>query len=251
MRVAIVTGASSGIGTEFCRALDERGLDELWVVAMRADRLRTLSDALSTPCRIIQADLSTMEGISAVTDAIAVNGPDIRYLVNCAGFGRFGDTWEVGPDDTAGMISVNVTALVEITRASIPFMGTGSSIVQVCSASAYLPLPELNVYSASKAFVKRFCDALRVETRCRGIAVLEVSPGWVETDFTQVSVSGRAVPEKVFKHTVTKEAVVSQAMSDLSKGRRRSVCGSYNRLQVFVCTHVPSLAMRVWMRSLE
>lgn len=251
MRVAIVTGASSGIGAEFCRALDDKGLDQLWLVARRADRLEKISETLSTPCRIIQADLTTDDGIKTVTDEIVRENPDIRYLVNSAGFGRFGDTWEIGSDDTSGMISVNVTALVEITRSSIPFMKNGSSIVQVCSASAYLPLPELNVYSASKAFVKRFCDALRIELRGKGISILEVSPGWVKTDFIQVSVSNRKVPDRVFKHTVTKEQVVSQAMSDLSNGRKRSVCGTYNRLQVFVCSHMPSIAMRIWMRSLE
>lgn len=249
--IAIVTGASSGIGEEFCRALDSRGLDCIWLVARRSDRLQEVSKGLRTPCRIVTADLSNIEGIRTVTDAIASEIPEIGVLVNCAGFGRFGRTWEITSEDTVSMISVNVTALVEITRACIPFMRSGSEIVEVCSASAYLPLPELNVYSATKAFVRSFCDALREELRGTGIRVLEVSPGWVGTDFIDISVSGRSVPGKVFKHTVTKEEVVARAMSDLAKGKRRSVCGWYNRFQIFACRHMPRLATNVWRGSLR
>lgn len=249
--IGIVTGASSGIGAEFCRALDSKGLECIWLIARRADRLEGLSESLATPCRVITADLSTPEGIGKVTHTVEDERPDISFLINCAGFGRFGKTWEVSTEDTSSMVSVNITALVEITRACIPFMRSGSSIIEVCSASAYMPLPELNVYSATKAFVRNFCDALRIELKGTGISVLEVSPGWVETDFIQLSVSGERVPEKVFKHTVTKEAVVEQAMDDLRKGRRRSVCGGYNKLQVFVCRHLPSIAMRVWTASLR
>ena len=171
--------------------------------------------------------------------------------MNCAGFGRFGRTWEISSEDTVSMISVNVTALVEVTRCCIPFMGRGSSIIEVCSASAYLPLPELNVYSATKAFVRSFCDALRTELRDKGIGVLEVSPGWVGTDFINISMDGHTVPDKVFKHTVTKEDVVAMAMSDLAKGRNRSICGGYNRFQVFACRHMPRFASIVWCRSLR
>lgn len=249
--IGIVTGASSGIGAEFCRALDSRGLECIWLVARRAERLEEVAGSLTTPCRVITADLSTSDGIWKVVHAVESERPEISFLINCAGFGRFGRTWEISSDDTTSMISVNVTALAEITRACIPLMRKGSSIIEVCSASAYLPLPELNVYSATKAFVRSFCDALRIELRGTGVSVLEVSPGWVETDFIQLSVSGGKVPDRVFRHTVTKESVVDRAMADLRRGRRRSVCGGYNRLQVFVCRHLPSVAMRVWTSSLR
>lgn len=251
MSVAIITGASSGLGSEFCRALDRMGYDELWLVARRADRLAAMSEELGTESRTIVADLSVDEGLDALFEEIRASSPDIGCLVNCAGMGRFGSTDRIPQEDTRMMISLNVEALARITSFCIPFMGRGSSIIQVCSASAYLPLPELNVYSASKSFVRSFCNGLRPELRSREISVLEVSPGWIETDFIPLSVSDSDVPEGVFRHTVTKEDVVSRAMRDLSKGRRRSVCGSYNRLQVFVCTHLPSLATRVWMSSLR
>ena len=247
--IGIVTGASSGIGAEFCRALDSKGLECIWLIARRAERLEEISRSLHTPCRVIAADLSTSEGIEIVTHAVGDERPDISFLINCAGFGRFGKTWEVSSEDTSSMISVNVTALVEITRACIPFMRGGSSIIEVCSASAYMPLPELNVYSATKAFVRSFCNGLRRELDGKGIRVLEVSPGWVSTDFIPGS-GGDVVPPGVFRHTVTREEVVAQAMRDLQKGRKRSLCGWYDRVQVWMCTHFPSLATIIWERSL-
>lgn len=249
--IAIVTGASSGIGAEFCRLLDARGLDEIWLIARRAERLDALADAMETPCMTIPADLSTKEGLGIIRDAIVANSPHIAYLVNCAGFGKFGLSWEIDRDDTDSMIDLNTRALVDITSFCIPFMEKGSCIIQVCSASAYLALPQLNVYAATKAFVKRYCDGLRAELRDSDISVLEVSPGWVDTDFIEIARAGGEVSPAVFKHTVTKEAVAEQAMRDCDRGKRRSVCGKYNRIQVFVCTHAPSLASRVWERSLR
>ena len=249
--IAIVTGASSGIGAEFCRLLDARGLDEIWLVARRVERLDALAEALETPCRTIPVDLSTREGLDILHDTIVTNSPRIAYLVNCAGFGKFGLSWEIERSDTDSMIDLNARALVDITSFCIPFMENGSRIIQVCSASAYLALPQLNVYAATKAFVKRYCDGLRAELHGTGISVLEVSPGWVDTDFIEIARAGGDVSPAVFKHTVTKEAVTEQAMRDSDRGKRRSVCGRYNRFQVFVCTHASSLASRVWERSLR
>ena len=147
------------------------------------------------------------------------------------------------------MISLNCSALVDVTCMCIPYMPAGSSIVEICSASAYLPLRSLNVYSATKAFVRSFCNGLRRELDGKGIRVLEVSPGWVSTDFIPGS-GGDVVPPGVFRHTVTREEVVAQAMRDLQKGRKRSLCGWYDRVQVWMCTHFPSLATIIWERSL-
>lgn len=250
MAVAIVTGASSGLGAEFCRALDDRGLDSIWVIARRADRLEALAEELDTPVHIIAADLSRYEGVDRVLSMISAERPEISFLINCAGFGRFGDSWEIPSDDTRGMVAVNASALADITNSCIPLMRSGSAVIEVCSASAYLPLEGLNVYAATKAFVHAYCEGLRREIDGRGISLLEVSPGWVETDFIAGSREGRAVPERVFKHTVTREQVVSQAMLDLSRGRSVSIYGPYNRLQVFMCRHMPRVASSVWRKSL-
>ncbi len=251
MAIAVVTGASSGMGAEFCRALDGYGLDSIWIIARREDRLKELASELKTPCKTLSIDLSNTEGIDRLASVLVQEDPEIRFLINCAGMGRFGNSWEIPVLDTRTMIGLNLSALVEITNLCIPRMPPGSNIIEVCSASAYLPLEKLNVYAASKAFVRFYCDGLRPELKEKRIGVLEVSPGWVQTDFIPLSKSDDSVPQKVFKHTVTKEAVVAQAMKDMAKGRNRSICGGYNRFQVFCCIHFPSLASYIWRNALK
>lgn len=251
MKIAIVTGASSGIGSEFCRLIDNESLDEIWIIARRADRLETLAASMKTGCRVIPADLTDRSDMDSIMELLSSEKHSVQYLINCAGFGVFGTTVENRIEDICGMIDLNCSALAEITSRTIPFMSSGSSIIEVCSASAYLPLPFLNVYASTKAFVRSFCDGLRPELSKSGINVLEVSPGWVETDFISRSTSEFSVSEKVFAHTVTPKAVAEQAMADLRKGRMRSICGGYNRFQVFCCRHLPSMASRIWMKSLH
>ena len=216
----------------------------------------------------IMTDIEGISGISSSNYASASkNRPDLiaegRVLmagdINACVEGCFqGGATEVivkdchggGFNVTRSMIDLNVSALTEMCRGCIPCMGPGSRIINVCSASAYLPLEGLNVYSATKAYVRAFCCALGRELKDRGITVLEVSPGWVETDFIPLSRSSDDVPEAVFNHTVKARDVAVRAVADAKRGKRRSICGAYNRLQVFVCTHMPRAASYVWRRSL-
>ena len=246
MKIAIVTGASSGMGEEFCRHLDRKGLDEIWIIARRADRLESLAETLSTHSHIIPGDLTDISIINSISNELDSKQPDIRYLVNCAGFGKFGNTWEIPAEQTKAMIDLNITALVEMSSICIPYMSSGSRMIQLCSASAYIPLYKLNVYASTKAFVRSFCSGLSKELENMGVTVTEVSPGWVDTDFIGISRETDVVPEKVFKHILTKEEVVSKAMSDAEKGKRRSVTGSFYRMQIAISTHFPELAAKIW-----
>ena len=246
--VAVVTGASSGIGAEFCRALDSEGLEEIWMVSRRRDAMESVSDGLSTPCRIIATDLSTAEGRGLLASSLSESSPNVRYLVNCAGLGRFGDSFSMDPGLTRSMIEVNVTSVVEAVNACVPFMGPGSAVVTLCSEAAYVPAYRLGVYSASKAFVRSYLDSLRYEVEDKGISVLEVSPGWVRTPFIDGVKSSHDAPDAVFGHSVSPEDVASKAMADLKRGRRRSVCGARARATISLATHFPRLASWVWRR---
>lgn len=246
MRIAVVTGASSGMGEEFCRHLDNKDLDGIWLIARRADRLQSLSEKLSTECRILPLDLTDRGSFGVLRREMDSEDIDIRYLINCAGFGKFGNTWEIPEKDTFGMIDLNVTALVELSSICVPHMSDGSRIIQLCSASAYISLYRLNVYASTKAFVRSFCNGLRKEVKNRGITVTEVSPGWVDTDFIGISKETDEVPDKVFKHLLKKEDVVSKAMADADKGKGRSIAGTFYRMQIFMSTHCPGFAARVW-----
>ena len=246
MSIAIITGASSGIGEEFARRIDSYGLDSIWIVARRKDRLEELSSQLKTPTHIFSIDLTNREQLDSFINSISEEKPSIRYLINCAGFGKFGKTWELSQDTTRSMIDLNVTALVSITSACVPYMEEGGHIIELDSLSAYIPMYDLNVYASTKAFVKHFCTALRKELEPRRISVIEVSPGWVRTDFIDISVSENKVPQRVFRSTVSKEDVVDNALKAAAKGKARSICGFKNRATASLATHFPNFGANTW-----
>ncbi len=247
-RIAAVTGASSGIGAEFCRALDSEGLDEIWMISRRADAMGAVASGIRTECRIIPADLSDAKERDRLADAVGEEKPDIRYAIACAGLGRFGDSFSIPKEQTRSMIEVNVSSTVDFVSMCVPFMGNGSHIIALCSEAAYVAAYRLGVYSASKAFVRSYLDSLRYEVEERGISVLEVSPGWVDTPFIDGVRSSFDAPPKVFGSAATREAVVAKAMKDCAAGRKRSVCGLSTRATIALAGHFPRFASYCWRR---
>lgn len=244
--IAIVTGASSGMGAEFCHRLDEKGLDCIWLIARRQDLLQEIASTLNTPARVIPMDLTNRENLDFFAVLIAEEKPSIQYLVDCAGFGKFGLSWEQNKGTTRSMIDLNVQALVEITHSCIPYIVKGGHIIELCSASAYIPMYDLNIYASTKAFVRHYCNGLRKELEPHGISVTEVSPGWVKTDFIEITMTEQKVPEKVFNGAVTKEDVVRKALMAADRNKQRSVCGFRNKCIVFLARLVPNFASNVW-----
>lgn len=220
-RIALITGASSGLGLEFARQLDANpDIDEIWLIARSEKRLEEAAKSLATPAMAIAADLSAPEDVRAIASKLEDDGLVVSHLINSAGFGRFG-SWEAVPvEDEEGMINLNCRALVSMTRACLPHMTRGSQIVQVASSAGFIPLPSMNVYAASKAFVLRYSQALRFELRQKGINVCALCPTWVNTGFeatARKSGDGQAV-----KHTMMAQpadAVVARALQASERGR--------------------------------
>ena len=187
-RAALITGASSGIGREFARQLDRMQVaDELWLIARKEEALVAVAEGLDTPSRPVAADLTNPDDIAKIRALLAEEEPQVTFLVNAAGFGKFGD-WQTISDAVAdAMIDLNCRGLVDMTRAALPYMERGSRIIQVASAAAFTPLPHMNVYAATKAFVLRYSRALRWELHGTGITVTALCPTWVKTGFEKVA----------------------------------------------------------------
>lgn len=216
MKVAIITGASSGMGREFVREAARRGLaDEIWAVARRTDRLSALSEEISVPLRPLALDLARGDAIDQIKTLLETEKPEVTLLVNAAGFGKFGMWDGLTREETDGMLDVNVRALVNLTVAALPYMPRGAQVLQVASCAAFQPLPGLNVYAATKAFVLRYTRALRWELIGRGIRMTAVCPGWVKTEFNQVarSTSSGAVTVKHYPFSITPRMVVRAAFA--------------------------------------
>ena len=142
MKIAVVTGASSGLGREFVRqlALLDKQLDEIWVIARRRDRLEALRAHCRVPLRVLPLDLTAPGAADTLEAALKAAAPEVSILINAAGFGRMGDWQAVGRRESAAMIQLNCQAAVEVTQVCLPFMGRGSRVLEICSTSAFQPL---------------------------------------------------------------------------------------------------------------
>nr|WP_221383404.1 SDR family oxidoreductase [Actinoplanes polyasparticus] len=187
-QTALITGASSGIGAAFAQELSTRGV-HLILVARSRDKL----EAVAAQCRargrvrvdVLPADLAHPDAVVRLGERIDAIGRDVDVLINSAGFGVHGDVVHADPSRLHEQSQLNVTALVDLTRAFLPGMTARSQgvIINLAALSAFLPLPHMAAYAATKAFVLSFTEALWVETRHSGVRVLALCPGPTDTPF--------------------------------------------------------------------
>lgn len=227
LKIAIVTGASSGLGREFTKQIEHlyKELDEIWVIARRRERLEELKSCMLTNVKIIAGDLLSSEFYPTFMALLEEKKPNIRMLVNAAGFGKIGEVKELACEEQLEMIDLNCRALTHMTKLCIPYMQEGSRIVNLASAAAFCPQPSFSVYAATKSFVLSFSRGMRMELEDDGIIVTAVCPGPVETEFFQVAGQKK---KNAMKHAVMAkpEAVVKQALLDARDGKEMSVYGA-------------------------
>lgn len=163
-KIAVITGASSGMGREFVLQLDrDEQFDEIWVIARRAERLESLRSEVRTALRPLPMDLTDAASFTRYRELLTAEQPNVAVLVNCSGYGKFGRHDTISLEETLGMIDLNCRALVAMTQLTLPHMTTGSRIYELDSLSAFQPVPYLNVYAASKAFVLSYSRGLNIE----------------------------------------------------------------------------------------
>jgi len=249
MGIAIVTGASSGMGREFVKQICEhKYADSVWAVARRAERLDELRASIGGMVRPVECDLTNRDDIKKLADMLGSERPRVDMLVNCAGFAKFGTYDQVSLDDTLNMIELDVRALVYLTQTALPYMEEKSRVVQIASTAAFQPLPGMNVYAASKAFVLSYSRALNDELQQRGISVTTVCPGWTKTEFFDVAeknASKNTVGKTLFMSTP--EHVAASALKAANSHREMCVPGITNKIHLFFSKIIPdSLIMRIW-----
>jgi len=243
---ALVTGASSGIGAAFARALRARG-ERVALAARRRDRLEALVGELGGPewAAAFPVDLTEEGAAKRLRDDVAARGHDVDLLVNCAGLGRTGPFDSQRPEAVRAMIALNVRAVVELTHAVLPAMrarGRGR-IVNVASNAAFQPVPFLTVYAATKAFVLSFTEGLAEELRGTGVRVQALCPGLTRTEFLDVSDTHRGLLVSRLP-MMSADDVVRASLDGLERGRVRVVAGWSNRALVAVERFVPSVLAR-------
>lgn len=238
MNIAIITGASSGMGREYALQCETYfpNLDEIWLIARRKERLEEVAKSIKTKCRILALDLEDEKSFEIIENLLKEDKPCIKLLINDAGHGKIGDYENTSIANDISMIKLNEIALVTLTHMSLQYMDKGSYIIEMGSISSYQPVPYINTYAATKAFVLSYSRALNVELKPRGIRVLCVTPFWVDTEFFDWAYDTNANNRMQYYVGFLKpEKVVKLAYHDLLKTKKdTSTLGFKNKLQVLM-----------------
>ncbi len=251
MRIAVITGASGGLGCEMVRQLAEepQGIQEIWCIARNRQALERLEQEVGLPLRLFFMDLCEMESVQQLQSVLEQESPTVALLVNNAGIGRIGMPEEIGAQEQMRMVELNCRVPLQMVHLFLPFMEPGSRIMNICSVAAFAPIPLMSVYAATKAFLYRWSRALRKELRPRRISVTAVCPYWIgDTGF---------IPEA--RKTDGKEWIrhFPMASSQVNVARRAL---QYTRMGLPVCSAGPvakvcrlllklmpsELFMRIW-----
>ena len=252
MKIAIVTGASSGMGREFVRQLSEYvQVDEIWAVARRREALEALKAETTVPVRPVVLDLLEMESFDKIRAMLEETRPEIRLLVNAAGFGKFGAYHKTSIEDDCRMIDLNCKALLIMTRLCIPYMKPGSHILELDSLSAFQPVPYITTYGATKAFVLSYSRAMNRELKNKGIRVMAMNPGWVKTEFFRHAFQTNDGEVQYFDRLYEAADVVKTGLHDLYKTKKDcTIHGLPVKLQVLAVKLVPHrFVMDIWLKQ--
>lgn len=228
MNIAIITGASSGMGMEFARQLDHKlcKTDEIWLLARRKEPMEELSRFMRIKTRIIAIDITNEKEMRQFEEVLEISAPRITLLANCAGVGYHGRFEDQSTGQTTSMLRLNIEALTVLTKICLPYMRKGSRIVQFASGAAFVPQADFAVYAASKSYVYSFSRALNKELKHRGISVTTVCPGPVETSFLTNAYGDISHINKLKRLAmVSAECVVAKAIEDCKRGRAVSIYG--------------------------
>ena len=215
MKIAVITGASAGLGEEFAKQAVREfpEIECFWLIARREDRLIALAEQLGGKrTKILALDICREDCLAVLEEELRKEKPEVKLLINNAGCGYLGNVGETVSGLQTRMTDLNVTALTAVTEAVLPYMAAGSHIVNVSSIASFCPNPRMTVYSATKAYVSAFTRGLSEELKGKGISVTACCPGPMKTEFLDVGgIAGNSrtfqllpycAPEKVVTGTL-------------------------------------------------
>ena len=252
MNIAIVTGASSGMGKEFVLQMHKYvTVDQVWVIARRESALQALQEVCPVPVRPIPLDLCNQESFASFATILEQEKPNISLLVNAAGFGKFGAYHKIPLEEELRMIDLNCKALVSMTRICLPYMSKGSHVLQLDSLSAFQPVPYITTYGASKAFVLSYTRAMISELKGSGIRMMSMNPFWVRTEFFDHAFQTNTAEVQNFVKVYEAKDVVATGLKHLYKTRKQvSIHGLLPKAQTLLVKLIPhSWVMNIWMNQ--
>lgn len=253
--IAIITGASGGLGKEFISRLISE-VDELWAVGRNVSKLEALkveNGSQGEKIKPLQMDLSDIKSYDILSSKLkaegGTDGIEISWLINNAGAGRFGASKDFSIEELNTSIMCHCTAIASICNICIPYMKAGDHLINVASQSAFSPLPYINLYAATKAFVFSYTRALSVELRKSGIIVTAVCPGWIKTPLLPDVLNNRKVHYPLI---TTTDKVAAKALKDARRGKTLSI---YKFSVRYICwlQRITStrFSMKIWTSGIK
>lgn len=248
--IAIVTGASSGMGREFAKKIATTAVDEIWLIGLGKEELDNTGKEIGKPYLAFDLDLTQKENLEQLKVTIDKADVIVDWLVNASGFGKFGRYDDIKLESTIGMIDLNVRALVYLTEITLPHMEAGGRIVQFGSVAGFQPIPYIATYGATKAFVVSYSRAMNVELKHRGISMTCICPYWTKTNFFKRATQPRNNVVKKYVVMYDPVKVIDKAFKDSIKRKPLSIKGFIARSQVRLVKILPTnFVMNTWLRQ--
>ncbi len=249
MKIAVITGASSGIGVDFAKEIlcQRPEIEKIFVIARRKERLLALKEELGDKIHPLPLDITNPEAIKLYEKELKDYNADVKLLINNAGFGKHGSFDKIPCEENAGMVRLNCEALTVMSSVTLPFMTRGAEIINSCSIASFAPNTNMAVYCSTKAYVMSLSRCMRSELKRRGINVLAMCPGPMDTEFLSV-----ANIEKGTSHTfdtlprVNPKVMAKKCLK--ASGKKRSVYTNllFYKFYRFVAKILPhSLVMKM------
>ncbi len=247
--IAVVTGASGGFGKEFVKLLvQDNSIDEIFALSRSEEKLEALKNELGDKIKPYIIDLSIHERIKEFGSYLEMQNATVKILINNAGYAKFCSYDDINIDETLNMINLNISGVVAMGLTCIPYMEKGSHILNIASQAGFQPVPYMNIYSATKSFVKNYSRALNVELKDKGISVTTVCPGWMKTNLYERGLVGAKKAPKRFMGMVSPEKVAKKALEDAYSNKDISVYGLHVKLCTLIAKLLPEkVIMKCWL----
>lgn len=247
--IAVVTGAASGMGRQFALTLkDHLKVDEIWAIDRSEEGLTNLQKELDIKPLVM--DLTKENEFNKYKELLEKEKPNIKILINAAGYGIFDSVKNTSYENNTGMVSLNCLGLTRMTVLSIPYLKKDSKIINFGSMASFEPIPYIDIYAATKAYVLSFSRALNQELKKDGIHVMAVTPFWTKTGFFNRAVVTENPVVKKYVVMYESTDVINRAWKDLSKGKDYSAYGFITKFQIFLSKILPhKFVMWYWMHQ--
>lgn len=248
-RLAIITGASGGLGREFVSLMCREMLDEVWCIARNSKKLEAVKKEFGDKVIILPLDLIEEESLVNVKEMLKTQQPNVVYLINNAAIGEVLGSYSEGDYvNNNKTINLNCSSVVALCDICIPFMEKGGRIINLSSQSSFQPVPYINLYAATKAFVTSYSRGLNVELKSIGITSTAVCAGWTETDMLPKTLNNKKIK---YPGITPPQRVAVKALKDAKKGKDMSVCTAYVKWMRLISKIFPhSLVMKGWVKSI-